>query len=48
MPPGQKMEVDVKYRLTGAGIIVVDDAEAVCGNPLLAGDGCRYAEDMTD
>lgn len=48
MPPGQKMEVDVKYRLTSAGIIVVDDAKPVCCNPLLTGNGCRYAKDMAD
>jgi hypothetical protein len=42
------MEMDVKYRLAGTGIVVVDNAKPSCRDPFLLGNGSGFAEYMAD
>jgi hypothetical protein len=42
------MKMDVKNRLAGAGIVVVDNSKPSCRDPFLMGNGSSFAEYMAN
>jgi hypothetical protein len=42
------MKMDVKNRLPGAGVIIVDDPEAIFGDIPFSGNTGRHPEQMAD